>query len=519
MIIIIHQNAQKVVRVIKGDAAIKFSETQCVKSFWKLAEQFPEEIILWCEEKYLVYLNIDQVSQIFHHDLIMASYPIESKFFPESLGYVDQFPFVNPDYFVSYPSWRMSSDVGGIKAKTALKFRSKLEKIESFGYLINSIARLGQQNSLFCYSDPNLVKGDFQSNFKSRASTFQLFNFVAQHYKREWLFVLLFCLIRYEGQFPLRSFLRSLFVKSDFNIKVDLTGVQQAVEYKKEFTDRIDVIIPTIGRPDYLKQVLLDLKVQTFLPQRVIIVEQNQQTDSRTQLNFIQELEWPFEIVHHFIHRTGACHARNLAMKSVKGDWIFYADDDIRINKNLIENALKELHRLKVSALNLNCIQPNENTYFEKIKQWAAFGSGTSVVRSSFALQCQFSEALEFGFGEDIDFGLQLRSKGCDIIYHPDVKITHLKANSGGFRYTLKENWNDSELEPKPAPTMMWLAKKYYTAEMMKGYQVGLFLKFYKRQKIRNPWKYIRLMKIRWSLSEKLSEKLPQSKGETTKAI
>jgi len=99
------------------------------------------------------------------------------------------------------------------------------------------------------------------------------------------------------------------------------------------------------------------------------------------------------------------------------------------------------------------------------------------------------------------------------------VKITHLKASSGGFRDTLKDNWSTSELEPKPAPTMMWLAKKYYTAEMMKGYQVGLFLKFYKRQKIRNPLKYIRLMKNRWRLSEKLSEKLPQSKGETTKVI
>jgi GT2 family glycosyltransferase len=39
--------------------------------------------------------------------------------------------------------------------------------------------------------------------------------------------------------------------------------------------------------------------------------------------------------------------------------------------------------------------------------------------------------ALEFGYGEDTDFGMQLRNKGFDVIYFPDLKITHLKAPMG----------------------------------------------------------------------------------------
>ena len=518
MIIIIHQNGKEVVSVQKGNVTLNTPYVQCTKTFWNLASQFPEEIILWCDEKYLDFLNIDLVNQIFHHDQIMVSFPIESKFLPDSIGFIDQFPFINPNYATSYPSWRMSADVGGIKAKVALEFKTILGAIDNFAYLINSIAKLGQQNSLFCYNEPNLVNGNFSLNFESSASMSQLFNFVAQHYKREWLFVLLFCYIRYEGQFHFIPFFKSLFKKSYFHTKVDLSNFLTVIEDKKEFTDSVDVIIPTTGRPQYLKQILFDLKVQTLMPTRIIIVEQNQLIDSRTQLDFIEEIEWPFEIVHHFINRMGACNARNLGMKSVESDWIFYADDDIRISNNLLEKAMTELYRLEVSALNLNCIQPGEKPYFEKIKQWAAFGSGTSIVKSFFALQCEFNEALEFGFGEDIDFGLQLRAKGCDIIFHPEVKITHLKASSGGFRDTLKDNWSVSDLEPKPAPTMMWLAKKHYTSEMMKGYKVGLFLKFYKMQKIKNPWKYIRLMKVRWSLSERLSEKLPQKKIGVSKA-
>jgi GT2 family glycosyltransferase len=36
--------------------------------------------------------------------------------------------------------------------------------------------------------------------------------------------------------------------------------------------------------------------------------------------------------------------------------------------------------------------------------------------------------ALEFA-GEDTDFGMQLRNKGFDVIYFPDLKITSQSAN------------------------------------------------------------------------------------------
>lgn len=508
MIYLIHYNSAKVKSVVKDGEQIQFSHSNLVICFWEICERYPEELILWKDEEINVDLN-DNLHDIFKHDLIMASYPLNSFFLPDSIGYVDQFPFVNPEFRVKYPTWRMSTDVGGIKAKTALKFKLIFEDIENFGYLINCIGKLGQQNSLFCYNEPDLIKANPQPSYQSRASISQLFNFVAQHYKKEWLFVLLFCCIKYEKQLPWWSFFKSYFKKSCFHKEIDLSGLKVTLKKTKSLNDAIDVIIPTIGRPEYLRKVLLDLKAQTHLPSKVIIVEQNPDLNSKSQLDFIDNEEWPFEIVHHFIHTIGACKARNLAMNSVTGDWIFFADDDILLTENILERALEELYRFDICALNLNCVQPGENTFFEKIKQWAAFGSGTSIVRSSYALKCNFSDALEFGFGEDIDFGLQLRSIGCDIIYHPNLKITHLKAAHGGFRDTLKDRWDSSKLEPKPSPTMMWLAKKYYSIEMIRGYKVSLFLKFYKKQKIRNPYKYIETMRARWDLSEKLSSKLP----------
>ena len=508
MIFLNHFNSKTVSSVVKDGNLISFNNSRLTNCFWEICEKFPEEVIFWRDQAIEVELG-DDLQGIFKHDLILASYPVETIYFSDSIGYVDQFPFVNPNYNVKYHSWRMSTDVGGVKAKTALKFKSIFHDIENFGYLINSIAKLGQQNSLFCYNEPDLIKTNSQPSYKSRASISQLFNFVAQHYKKEWLIVLLFCFIKYEKQLPLWAFFNSYLKKSWFHKEVYLSDLKVALNKTKSLRDAIDVIIPTIGRPEYLRKVLFDLKSQTHLPSKVIIVEQNPDLNSKTRLYFLDNENWPFEIVHHFIHKTGACNARNLAMESITGDWIFFADDDILLTENILEKALEELHRLEICAVNLNCVQPNEKTFFENIKQWAAFGSGTSIVRSSYALKCQFSDALEFGFGEDIDFGLQLRSNGCDIIYHPNLKIIHLKAAHGGFRDTLVEKWDSSKLEPKPSPTMMWLAKKYYSIKMLRGYKVSLFLKFYKKQKIRNPFKYIKMMKSRWHLSEKLSSKLP----------
>ena len=107
---------------------------------------------------------------------------------------------------------------------------------------------------------------------------------------------------------------------------------------------------------------------------------------------------------------------------------------------------------------------------------------------------------------------MQLREKGCDIIYHPELKFTHLKAERGGFRATGINDWSNHEIEPKPSPTMMFLARKYYTSQMIKGYKVSLFLKFYRKQSIKNPFRYFGMMRKRWNRSEELCNELQANK-------
>ncbi len=508
MIILIHKNAQHVVKVLKGETEIKISDTLCTKAFWDLAEKYPEEIIAWCEENYIANLNFDQWSQVFHQDLIMASYAVENAFLPDSIGYIDQLPFVNVNRKILYPTWQMSSDVGGLKGETLLKFKSLFAGIKEFDYLLNSVAKIGLQNGLFCYSAPDLVRQILDKKLKNTATSSQLFSFVYQYYNTIWLSVLFWCYWKYEKRFPLKAYLKAFFGEKCFLKKVDMSAIKIQFNKISETSNSIDVIIPTMGRPKYMLKVIKDLSRQSLLPKKVIVVEQNPDVNSISELPELHLKSWPFEIIHHFIHQTGACNARNIALEEVDSDWIFFADDDIRFEPDLLEQVIMEISRLGVYAINMNCKQQGEETIFKKIKQWGSFGSGTSIVKSTFAKHCAFSSIYEHGYGEDVDFGMQLRQLGCDIIYHPDIEILHLKAPMGGFREKPVLAWEQEHPLPKPSPTLMAFALKYYSAQQINGFKTSLFLKYYNTQELKNPITYIREMRKRWEKSEDYALKL-----------
>ncbi|KRG28419.1 glycosyltransferase family 2 protein [Salegentibacter mishustinae] len=508
MLLIIHQHAARLVRVYYKEHSLAVKEADLCRIFWDLAKQYPEELICWCEESYVEEFNRSLLKEIFPHDLIMASYALEHSYFPEQIGYIDQYPSINVNQEVRYGTWRMSTDAGGIKGKTLLNFRKSFGKIKDFGFLLNSIAKSGQHNGLFCYSEPCFFKASLVKQHIPQPVTgiSELFSFVYMHYKTVRVWLLFWYFIKFEHSFPLLSLLRSFFRKKYFLKEINL---RDSVEKKiKKITEpgSLDVIIPTLGRREYLLQVLDDLKKQSLLPKKVIVVEQNPDPKSQTELRELSSNTWPFEIVHHFIHKTGACTARNIALKEVDADWVFFADDDNRMEAEVLEDSLEEMRSFNIDCLTLNYIQQGETLFFGKRKQWGTFGAGNSIVRGDLAKKIRFDPAFNHGYGEDMEYGMQLRMAGCDIIYHPEFKILHLKAPRGGFRDVSLPPWKIDE--PKPAPTIMLFAKKYFTPQQMKGFKTELFLRNYDLGKNLNPIKYWRNMQVRWNISEDWAKKL-----------
>ncbi len=500
MILLIHKD-DRVTELIdlNVNKSLKIMSQNPIEELFNVAKSNIESILIWCHESIKESLNIKAIKTSFHLKNIMLSYSNE-QYIPEPIGYIEDTPFLKVNKKAKYPTWLMSSQVGAIYASQLLKFQGKISYNSSFCFFLNSIAKKGMPQGLFCYSEPRLLDNLNILTKPKKASDFELFKFVRLHYKGVWSFLLLLNIIVNERKFPLFSFFRSIFLnQKKIKLEFDLEPLSLSKTNQKT---SIDVIIPTVGRKEYLYDVLKDLSNQTKLPEKVIIIEQNEDINSKTELDFIVNNTWPFIIKHKFIHKMGACNARNLALKEVTADYVYLADDDNKFKDDLLELVITKMKYYNLDVITMSYLQENEVERHNTPLQWSTFGAGSSVIASKFLEQIKFDLALEFGYGEDADFGMQLRNSGADIIYFPDIKIKHLKAPIGGFRTPFVHPWLKDDTQPKPSPTVMLNRMNNSTKHQLLGYKTKLFIKYYKSQNIKNPVMYFKLFKKQWKISQ-----------------
>jgi len=514
-VIIVYHQKNKVVEVETKDAKVPFEKNSITENLIELAEKFPQTFIIWCHISFRSNLNILEFQNIFHHEKIMASYNLSSNYFiSKEIGYVETSPFLNINKKVNYPTWQMSSHVGGVHASILLMLKNEVQKDKNFDYFLNSIAKLAMPLGLFCYSEPMLIKEFSESLSKQSESKFLLFRFVKQHYKTSWVFLLFLNLFLYERKFTVFPLLFSLFYKKR---NLDSSILEQIeIQSSKKVVEKgtLDIIIPTIGRKKYLYDFLKDLSLQSFLPQNVIIVEQNPVNESVSDLSYIEKESWPFFIKHIFTHKTGACNARNLALKHVTSEWVFMADDDIRIDYGFLKQAFELIKKEGLEQVTFGCYASDypQSKKNKQKSQFTSFGSGCSILKTKNIENISYNTNFEFGYGEDSDYGMQLRNLGFDITYLPKPEIIHLKAPIGGFRGKLTLPWQEDKIQPKPSPTVMLYNLLNLTKEQLNSYKTTLFFKFYSVQKIKNPFRYYANYQRQWNKSLYWANKLNSQK-------
>jgi GT2 family glycosyltransferase len=129
-------------------------------------------------------------------------------------------------------------------------------------------------------------------------------------------------------------------------------------------------------------------------------------------------------------------------------------------------------------------------------------------VESIFAKKLSFDEKLEFGFGEDSLYGLELRNKGADVLYFPSPQIIHLKASIGGFRTKFIHPWDNEKVQPKPSPTIMYVNLKYKTTTQLLGSKTLLFLKMFVAVKFSKKATFYKEFNNRWETSKYWAKQL-----------
>lgn len=504
--IIIYHNGLQITEFIeegKSPVALRAANNKISIGLLQIAKQFPNDLLVWCHIALKAQLNSTEIPSLLVNNKMMCSFsPFHYAYFPKAIGYVEDNPFANISKEVTYPTWQMSAFAGCVPASVLLAMDKVVPPIADFDYYLNSLAKAAMPCGLLCYSEPRLLTAAPLGALKpKKASDFAMFAFIRQHYKKRWLLILWLNLLVYEKHFVFLPVLFSLFFKK---LKVDpevLSQIKVSPSIQNTSSNSISVVIPTMGRKQYLYDVLKDLANQTMLPQQIIIVEQNEDITTGSELDYLTSKTWPFKITHIFIHQTGACNARNLALEKVTTNWVFLADDDICVPQDFFVKGFEFIEDYCPKAFTVSCLREDETEPLTNVVQWKTFGSGCSWVCAKALKNVRFNLAFEHGFGEDADFGMQLRYHGIDVLYNPFLRLTHLKAPTGGFRKHIKKPWEQHNVVPKPSPTVMVFKLLHSNKSQRNGYKTLLFFKFYRKQSIKNPFSYIADMNKRFALS------------------
>jgi glycosyltransferase involved in cell wall biosynthesis len=498
------------VKAIRYIGVETFPETnaigqEIIPALLNAANRFPHYLIGWCHESVENKILLDNWSQLIHHPFEMVSFePGSTYWINPRIGYVDfSSPFIHSiPKDVRFGTWQTSATCGLVYAKTLSQFETLAKTTRDIRTFLSAVAKNGSLIGLFPYSDPKLVsRGTEHEGATSMVATLQL---IKSYYGLKWVFFWLVSIAIFEKKFSFYLWMKSIFIPRLKRIQ-KLDGF---IEYstKNNAGSSIEVIIPTIGRAQHVQNVLNDLAQQSLIPQYVTIIEQLTTGKSETELTFLQQTEYPFEIKNTIIHQAGACNARNIALCQLNtSDWVFFADDDIRLEKDTLLNAVTKGNEYGLGAVTLAVYREHESIQrTENPIGWNNFASGCSIVRTQYASQIQFDMNLEFGFGEDSDYGVALRKIGCTIGYLALDPILHLKAPMGGFRTPFVHPWKNEH--PKPAPTILYHFLKNQSRYQLNGYQLFFFAKQFLGARKWN----LKAVYTRWNASRKWALYLQQ---------
>lgn len=224
----------------------------------------------------------------------------------------------------------------------------------------------------------------------------------------------------------------------------------------------VSVIIPTLNRYSYLKDVLHDLEKQEYTNFEVLIVDQSQPFQSK----FYDEFDLDIKAVYQ--EEKALWLARNEAIKSTESDYILLFDDDSRVNTDWIINHLKCLDFFNsyissgVSISKFGAKVPDNYSYFRVSDQ---LDTGNvlihkKVFRDIGLFDRQF-EKQRMGDGE---FGLRAYLAGYLNVSNPFAERLHLKVGTGGLREM--GSWDgfrpSNYFAPRPIPSVLYFFRRYF---------------------------------------------------------
>lgn len=225
---------------------------------------------------------------------------------------------------------------------------------------------------------------------------------------------------------------------------------------------KVSIIIPTLNRYLYLKDVLEDLEKQDYKNLEIIVVDQSKP--------FQKDFYTPYNLDINLIYQEEKALwlARNKAVKEATGDYLLLFDDDSRVANNWVTSHLKCLDYFNaaissgVSISKVGARVPKNYSFF-KISDQLDTGN-VLIKREVFETIGLFDRQFERQRMGDGEFGLRAYLDNFLNISNPKAKRLHLKVGSGGLREM--GSWDAFRpkkwFAPRPIPSVLYLFRKYF---------------------------------------------------------
>lgn len=292
------------------------------------------------------------------------------------------------------------------------------------------------------------------------------YRFVRKYFHFAWvLYVFLVRLLSFNNPFAeFQAFYQSKNTtrSSYLSAPIVLEGWNSYQSENLKAYPKVSVIIPTLNRYPYLKDVLDDLVLQTYPNFDVIVVDQSEPFDA--------DFYRPFDLDLKVIQQTEKAlwQARNTAVRSSDSALFLFFDDDSRVAPDWITSHLKCLDYFEadlssgVSISKVGASVPPHYSFFRLSDQ---LDTGNVMLKREVfetigLFDCQF-EKQRMGDGE---FGLRAYLAGYTNVSNPMAKRLHLKVDSGGLRQM--GSWDafrtQSWFDPRPIPSVLYFFRRYF---------------------------------------------------------
>lgn len=223
----------------------------------------------------------------------------------------------------------------------------------------------------------------------------------------------------------------------------------------------VSVVIPTLNRYSYLKNVLQDFEKQTYSNFEIVIVDQSQPF----QEQFYKQFHLNINLIRQ--EEPALWLARNTAIEKAKGTIIALSEDDVRVPNIWIENHLRclDYFNAEVSAgvfYPEGKSIPKDRSFFCIASQFAT--GNAALYKDIFKKIGLFDRQFEKQRMGDGEFGLRAYLEGMKSISNPYASCIDVKAGTGGLRQL--GSWDAFRpkkwISPRPIPSVLYLYRKYY---------------------------------------------------------